>query len=248
MATIEILHLSKRFGAVTAVDDLTFTLEPGTITGFLGRNGAGKTTTLRILLGLSTATSGSATIDGRSYRSLVRPIEHVGAVLETNGFHPGRRALDHLHTIADATGVPRDRCASVLDEVGLGGDGRRRVGGFSLGMRQRLGIAAALLGDPGVLILDEPTNGLDPEGVHWLRQLLRRAGDDGRTVLVSSHLLSEVALTVDDVVVIDDGRLVAHAPLGELPRLAGSTGLEDAFLRLTSRDRHHEAGARPCAR
>jgi ABC-2 type transport system ATP-binding protein len=216
MASIEINRLTKRFGDIAAVDDLSFRVEEGTVTGFLGPNGAGKTTTLRLLLGLAAPTAGTATIGGRSYHQLTDPSGVVGAVLESSGFHPKRRARDHLRVIATATGRPAARVDAVLDTVGLTSAGHRRVGGYSLGMRQRLGLAVALLGDPEVLVLDEPTNGLDPEGVHWLRAFIRAFAGRGGTVLVSSHLLAEVAQTVDDIVVIAHGRLVAHAPLTEL--------------------------------
>jgi ABC-2 type transport system ATP-binding protein len=216
MAAIELTGLTKRFGNVTAVDDLSLELPAGTITGFLGPNGAGKTTTLRILLGLVEPTAGSATIDGRRYADLESPTRHVGAVLEASSFHPGRRALDHLRVLASAAGLPERRATDALEQVGLAGHARRRVGGFSLGMRQRLGLAAALLGEPSVLILDEPANGLDPEGVQWLRTFLRGQAALGRTVVVSSHLLAEVSQTVDHVVILDHGRLVTSAPLAEL--------------------------------
>ena len=223
MATIELQGLTKRFGPVTAVDDLTLALHPGTVTGFLGVNGAGKTTTLRMLLGLVTPTAGTATFDGRRYADLDQPARHVGAVLEASSFHPGRRAVDHLRILATAAGLPVSGAGGALDRVGLAGVARRRVGGFSLGMRQRLALAAALLGEPEVLILDEPANGLDPEGVQWLRTFLRGQADEGRTVVVSSHLLAEVSQTVDHVVIIDKGRLVADAPLGELTAAATGT-------------------------
>ena len=184
---IAVDHVTKRFGSVVAVDDLSFGVEPGRVTGFLGPNGAGKTTTLRILLGLVTPTSGSATFRGRPYRQLVEPIRHVGAQLEASGFHPGRRAIDHLRVVAAAAGLPTERAVEVLAEVGLSAAAGRRVGGFSLGMRQRLGLAGALIGRPDVLVLDEPANGLDPEGVAWVRRLLRAWADEGRTVLVSSR-------------------------------------------------------------
>ena len=216
MATIELKGLTKRFGSVTAVDGLTLELGSGTVTGFLGVNGAGKTTTLRMLLGLVTPTAGTATFDGRRYAELDRPTHHVGAVLEASSFHPGRRAVDHLRILATAGGLPARRGEEALDRVGLGDVARRRVGGFSLGMRQRLALAGALLGEPEVLILDEPANGLDPEGVQWLRTFLRAQAGEGRTVVVSSHLLAEVAQTVDHVVILDKGRLVADAPLAEL--------------------------------
>jgi ABC-2 type transport system ATP-binding protein len=216
MAVIAFDGLSKRFGDVVAVDDLSMQLEPGRVVGLLGPNGAGKTTTLRMLLGLVTPTAGSATIDGEPYCALDEPIRHVGAVLEATSFHPGRRAREHLRVVAATAGLPDERVDKVLADVGLTAVAHRRVGGFSLGMRQRLGLADALLGDPEILVLDEPTNGLDPEGVRWLRQFVRGYAAAGRTVVVSSHLLAEVAQTVDDVVVLVAGRLVVHAPLAEL--------------------------------
>ena len=216
MAAISVQGLTKRFGDVLAVDQLDFQVDPGTVLGFLGPNGAGKTTTLRMLLGLVTPTAGTATIAGRPYRELADPARRVGAVLEASGFHPGRSARDHLRILATAAGLDPRRVDEVLEQTGLAAAGRRRVGGFSLGMRQRLGLAAALLGDPEVLILDEPANGLDPEGVHWLRGLVRGLADQGRTVLVSSHVLAEVAQTVDQVVIIDRGRLVAQSTLAAL--------------------------------
>jgi ABC-2 type transport system ATP-binding protein len=216
MAVITIQELTKRFGDVVAVDDLSFEVDQGTVVGFLGPNGAGKTTTLRTLLGLVTPTAGTAKIDGKPYRELDDPIHHVGAVLEASSFHPGRSARNHLRVVATAAGLPLDRADAVLDQVGLAEAARRRVGGFSLGMRQRLGLATALLGDPQVLILDEPANGLDPEGIHWLRGFLRQLASQGRTVLVSSHVLAEVAQTVDQVVIIAAGRLVTQATLAAL--------------------------------
>ena len=216
MAAIELQGLTKRFGSVTAVEDLTLELASGTITGLLGPNGAGKTTTLRMLLGLVTPTSGRATFEGRRYIELDQPARRVGAVLEASSFHPGRRAVDHLRVLAAAAGLPGKRVHDALEQVGLSEPAHRRVNGFSLGMRQRLGLAAALLGEPEVLILDEPANGLDPEGVRWLRTFLRKQADAGTTVVVSSHLLAEVAQTVDHVVILDRGRLVVNAPLAEL--------------------------------
>jgi ABC-2 type transport system ATP-binding protein len=216
MAVITIEGLTKRFGQVVAVDDLSFEVDQGTVVGFLGPNGAGKTTTLRTLLGLVTPTAGTARIDGKPYRELADPVHHIGAVLEASSFQPGRSARNHLRVVATAAGLPPTRADQVLAQVGLAGAARRRVGGFSLGMRQRLGLATALLGDPQVLILDEPANGLDPEGVHWLRGLLRQLADDGRTVLVSSHVLAEVAQTVDQVVIIAHGRLVTQSTLAAL--------------------------------
>jgi ABC-2 type transport system ATP-binding protein len=216
MSVIRIEGLTKRFGAVLAVDNLNFVVAQGTVTGFLGPNGAGKTTTLRALLGLITPTTGRATIDGRPYRELADPIRHVGAMLDASGFHPGRSARNHLRVVATAAGLPAAQADQVLAQVGLGDVAGRRVGTFSLGMRQRLGLATALLGDPQVLVLDEPANGLDPEGVHWLRGLLRHLADQGRTVLVSSHVLAEIAQTVDQVVIIAAGRLVTQSTLAAL--------------------------------
>ncbi len=222
MEPIVIEGLTKRYGPVLAVDDLSFSVPAGRVTGFLGPNGAGKTTTLRILLGLVHATRGSATVNGRPYAQLAEPAQEVGAVLEATSFHPGRRARDHLRILATAARIPLSRVDDVLGRVGLTQVAHRRVGGFSLGMRQRLGLAAALLGDPRVLVLDEPTNGLDPDGVRWLRGLMRQLAAEGRSVLVSSHLLSEVAQTVDDVVIIADGRLVAQGPIADVARRAAS--------------------------
>ena len=223
MAVITVEGLTKRFGEVLAVDRLDFQVEQGTVTGFLGPNGAGKTTTLRMLLGLVAPTSGTAAIAGRPYRELADPLRQVGAVLEAGGFHPGRSARDHLRVLATAAGLAPRRVDQVLEQVGLAAAGGRRVGGFSLGMRQRLGLAGALLGEPEVLILDEPANGLDPEGVHWLRGLVRGLAGEGRTVLVSSHLLAEVAQTVDQVVIIDRGRLVAQSTIAALTAGAEQT-------------------------
>jgi ABC-2 type transport system ATP-binding protein len=233
MTFVEVRGLRKRFGPVTAVHDLSFDVRPGMVTGFLGPNGAGKTTTLRMLLGLVRPDAGTATIDGKPYAELAAPARHVGAVFEASSFHPGRTARNHLRIQAMATHVDPGRVDDVLDLVQLTGAERRRVGQFSLGMKQRLGLATALLADPDVLILDEPANGLDPEGVRWLRDLLRGFAAEGGTVLVSSHLLAEVENTVDSVVIIDRGRLVAQASLSDL--LTGG-GLEDAFLSLTGRE------------
>jgi ABC-2 type transport system ATP-binding protein len=216
MSTISIQNLTKRYGSVLAVDDLSFDVEPGRVTGFLGPNGSGKTTTLRILLGLATPTTGTATIDGLAYHELPDPVRQVGAALDSGCFHPGRSAAQHLRIIATATGLPRRRVDEVLGLVGLSDVAGRRVGGFSLGMRQRLSLAGALLGDPGVLIFDEPLNGLDPDGIRWLRGLLRSLAGEGRTVFLSSHLLSEVAQTVDDVIVLSRGRLVTQTTLADL--------------------------------
>jgi ABC-2 type transport system ATP-binding protein len=218
---VEVAHLSKRFGSVAAVTDLSFRVLPGRVTGFLGPNGAGKTTTLRMLLGLVRPASGQATIGGLRYDRLPDPLRRVGASLEATGFHAGRTARDHLRVLAATAGLPDARVDQVLDGIGLADAARRRVGGFSLGMRQRLALAAALLGDPPVLLLDEPANGLDPEGIAWLRGFLRRLAAEGRTVLISSHVLSEVQQTVDDVVIIARGRLVRRASLAELEGSAG---------------------------
>jgi ABC-2 type transport system ATP-binding protein len=213
---IEVAGLNKRFGQVQAVTDLSFTVAPGRITGFLGPNGAGKTTTLRILLGLVRATSGTATIGGRRYHEIEHPLRRVGALLESTSFHPARRARDHLRMCAIAGSIDMGRVDEVLALVGLTDARSRRVGGFSLGMRQRLGLATALLGDPPVLILDEPANGLDPQGIAWLREFLRYLAAQGRTVLVSSHLLAEMSQTVDDVIIIAGGRARAAGPLSSL--------------------------------
>jgi len=231
MPVIEVRGLTKRFGPVLAVDRLSFEVERGTVVGFLGPNGAGKTTTLRMLLGLVRPDEGTATINGQVYLDLAEPLHQVGAVLEASSFHPGRTARNHLRIQALAGQADPSRIDDVLDLAGLTGAADRRVGKFSLGMRQRLGLAAALLTDPELLILDEPANGLDPEGVRWLRDLLRGLADEGATVLVSSHILAEVAQTVDSVVILDHGRLVAQSTLAELT--LGAEDLEDAFFRLT---------------
>ena len=227
---IAVEHLSKHFGKVRAVDDLSFTVHPGRVTGFLGPNGAGKTTTLRILLGLVRQDAGTVTIGGRRYHDLRHPASVVGATLEAANFHPGRTARDHLRVYAPQVGVPDKRCDEVLEIVGLTTVAHRRVGGFSMGMRQRLGLAATLLGDPQVLALDEPANGLDPEGVVWLRTFLRFLASEGRTIVISSHVLSEVEQTVDDTVIISRGRLVHASPLSELASKA------EASVRVTSPD------------
>jgi ABC-2 type transport system ATP-binding protein len=216
-ARIEISNLTKRFGGFTAVDDLSFAVEPGRITGFLGPNGAGKTTTLRMALGLVRPTSGSVTIDGEAYVDLVNPIATVGAALEATNFHPGRSGRDHLRVMAAASGVSDQRVDELLELTGIPAFARRRAGAYSMGMRQRLALSAALLGDPRVLILDEPANGLDPEGIRWLRGFLSRLSrEQGKTILVSSHLLQEVAQTVDDVVIIANGVLVRQGTMAEL--------------------------------
>jgi ABC-2 type transport system ATP-binding protein len=213
--------LTKRFGTVTAVDDLSFALEPGTITGFLGPNGAGKTTTLRVLLGLAAPTRGRALIFGRPYGQLDTPARRVGAVLEATDFHPGRSGRDHLRTLSRAVGLPDARVDEVLALVELTDAANRRVKGYSLGMRQRLGLASALLGDPELLVLDEPANGLDPEGVRWLRDFLRAFSANDRSVLISSHVLAEVAQTVDQVIIISHGRLVVESSLEQLTARVG---------------------------
>ena len=214
--TIVVDRLTKKFGSLTAVDDLSFTVDPGRITGFLGPNGAGKTTTLRMLLGLVRQTSGTATIGGKRYAEIPQPQRVVGAALEATNFHPGRSGRNHLLVLADTAGVDARRVDEMLELVGIPAAARRRAGGYSMGMRQRLGLAAAMLGDPQVLLLDEPANGLDPEGIRWLRGFLRHLSGEGKTILVSSHMLQEVEQTVDDVVIIANGRLIKQGPIQEL--------------------------------
>ncbi len=216
MSAISFSKLTKRYGSVLAVDDLTFDVQPGRVTGFLGPNGSGKTSTLRMLLGLAAPTSGTATIGGVPYRQLPRPVSQVGAALDSNTFHPGRSAAQHLRILTTVAGLPARRVDEVLGLVGLSDVAGRAVGGFSLGMRQRLSLAGALLGDPGVLVFDEPLNGLDPDGIRWLRGLLRTLAAQNRTVFLSSHLLTEVAQTVDDVIVLARGRLVTQTTLADL--------------------------------
>ncbi|MER7210020.1 ABC transporter ATP-binding protein [Streptosporangium sp. NPDC000239] len=228
---IEVSRLSKRYGAKTAVDDVSFTVRPGTVTGFLGPNGAGKSTTLRVLLGLDHPTSGTALIDGRPYRDLSHPLRKVGALLDGAGPVPERRAIDHLTWIAQSNRIPRSRVREVLDLVGLGDAAKQRVKKYSLGMGQRLGIAAALLGDPEILVLDEPVNGLDPDGIRWVRTFLREFAASGRTVLLSSHLMAEMAETADEAVVIAQGRIVARGSIEEITE--GHASLETAFFALT---------------
>ncbi len=229
---IQAQHLSRDFGPVRALDDLSFEVRPGVVTGFLGPNGAGKSTAMRIMVGLTTPSSGRVLIDGRRYRDLSRPLRVVGTMLDGNGFHAARSARSHLGFLAAANRLPPARVDEVLGLTGLDGVAGRRVGRFSLGMKQRLGIASALLGDPQVLILDEPNNGLDPEGIIWLRGLLKSLTAEGRTVLVSSHLITELALTAGHLIVIGRGRLLADAPSQELTSNHGTT-LEDIYLRLT---------------
>ena len=214
---VEVRDLTKRFGSLTAVNNLSFSVEPGRITGFLGPNGAGKTTTLRMLLGLVRPTSGSATIGGQSYIHLRTPQRVVGAALEATNFHPGRSGRDHLRVMADTAGVDKKRVDEMLELVGIPAAARQRAGGYSMGMRQRLALAGALLGDPQVLLLDEPANGLDPEGIRWLRMLLRHLSSQGKTILISSHMLSEVEQTVDEVVIIANGKLIRQGAISDLP-------------------------------
>jgi ABC-2 type transport system ATP-binding protein len=213
---IEARKLRKVYGHTVAVDGIDFQVKPGHVTGFLGPNGAGKSTTMRMILGLDLPTSGTVTVDGRRYQGTVWPLHEVGALLDARAVHPGRSAYNHLYALAAANGIARGRVDEVLDQVGLTSVARKRVGGFSLGMSQRLGIAGALLGDPGTLLFDEPVNGLDPDGILWIRTLMRSLADEGRTVLVSSHLMSEMALTADHLLVIGKGRLLADTPLSEL--------------------------------
>ncbi|TDQ46151.1 ABC transporter ATP-binding protein [Actinorugispora endophytica] len=213
---IEVKELSKRYGGTSAVDGLSFSVGPGRVTGFLGPNGAGKTTTMRVLLGLDAPTSGEALVDGLRYARIRRPMLRVGALLDAGALHGGRSAFDHLLCLARTNGIGARRVAEVLEQVGLAGVARKRAGGFSLGMKQRLGIAAALLGDPGVLLFDEPVNGLDPDGVRWIRELMRSLAAEGRTVLLSSHLMSEMELTADRLVVIGRGRLICDTTVRDL--------------------------------
>jgi len=219
---IEVESLTKRFRKTVAVDDLSFKIREGAITGFLGPNGAGKTTTLRVILGLVHPTAGKATVMGRLYRQLESPTQQVGAVLEASDFHPGRSGRNHLRVLAAATGIPRSRVEEILEVVDLQGAAGRRAGGYSLGMRQRLSLAGALLGDPGILVLDEPANGLDPQGIRWLREFLRSLAAEGRTIFISSHVLAELEQIVDEVVIIHRGKFVVQASTAELvARAAG---------------------------
>jgi ABC-2 type transport system ATP-binding protein len=239
MAMIEARGLTKRFGSRLAVDALSFDVRPGRVTGFLGPNGSGKSTTMRLILGLDHPDAGHAAIGGRRYRDLGWPLREVGALLEARAWHPGRTARSHLAALAASNGIGRPRVDEVLGMAGLAEVAGQRAGAFSLGMAQRLGIAAALLGDPPVLLLDEPVNGLDPAGIHWVRDLLRTLAAQGRAVFVSSHLISEMALMAEHVVVIGQGRLLADAPVADLARRAPS--LEDAFLRLTGASTEYRA-------
>ncbi len=242
---IEIRNLTKRYGNTLAVDGLSFAVEPGKVTGFLGPNGAGKSTTMRMILGLDRPTAGEALVQGRPFATFAEPLREVGALLDPGSLHPGRTGRSHLRVAARVNGLPERRVEEVIEEVGLGSAARRRTKGYSLGMRQRLGIAAALLGDPRVLLFDEPVNGLDLDGVRWIRSLLRRLADEGRTVLVSSHLLSEMQQTADRLVVIGRGRLIADATTEEILRGLGhgevrvrTPHAEDLLARL------HERGIR----
>jgi len=233
MAVIELNRLTKTYGRTTAVAGLTLTLPPGRVTGFVGANGAGKTTTMRMLLGLARPSSGTALIGGKQYRDLAHPVRSVGAMVDPDVFHPNRSGRNALRVIARAADIRDERVDELLGLVDLSDVASRRAGSYSMGMRQRLALAAALLGDPETLVLDEPANGLDPHGVHWLRGLIRDMAAEGRTVFVSSHLLAELAQTVDDVVIIADGRLVTQQPIADLVREASHTSLEDVYLRLT---------------
>jgi ABC-2 type transport system ATP-binding protein len=229
---IEARDLMKRYGAAPAVDGLSFVVRPGVVTGFVGPNGAGKSTTMRMIMGLDAPDSGTALVGGRAYAELEWPLREVGALLEARAFHPGRSARNHLLALAASNRIPAARVEQVLGAVGLSEVAGRRAGTYSLGMAQRLGIAAALLGEPRVLLFDEPANGLDPEGIRWLRTLLRRLADEGRTVLLSSHLINEVAVTADRLLILGRGRLLADATVPELTARHGT--LEDAFFELTA--------------
>ncbi|WP_213005583.1 ATP-binding cassette domain-containing protein [Paractinoplanes toevensis] len=223
---IDVRGLTKRYGPATVVDDLSFTVEAGQVTGFLGPNGAGKTTTMRMIVGLAAPDRGSVTVDGRRYADFPVPLTEVGALLDAGAVHPGRTAYDHLRALAASNGLPRRRVGEVLARTGMDAVAGKRAGGFSLGMRQRLGIAATLLGDPRVLIFDEPVNGLDPEGIRWARELMRSLAAEGRAVLVSSHLMSEMAQTADRLVVVGRGRLIADTSVSELMRAAGEGSVQ----------------------
>src|SRR5215813_7271978 len=231
-ATIEVLGLHKRFGSTLALDGMSFDVQPGQVTGFVGPNGAGKSTTMRVILGLDAADAGSALIGGRPYRSLAQPLRHVGSLLDASALQPGRTGRNHLLWLAHSQGLTRSRVDAVIERSGLQAGGRRKAGGYSLGMRQRLGIAAALLGDPPVLMLDEPFNGMDPEGIVWMRAFLRSLAADGRAVLVSSHLLSELEDTADHLVVVGRGKVIADATVASL--LAAVSG-DRVTLRTSAR-------------
>ena len=240
---IEVRDLTKRYGPTLAVDALSFDVRPGVVTGFLGANGSGKSTTMRLILGLDRPDAGQARIGGRRFRDLRWPLREVGALLEARAFHPGRSARDHLAALAAGNGIGRPRVDEVLDLVGLAGAGRRRAGKFSLGMAQRLGLAAALLGDPPVLLLDEPVNGLDPAGIRWIRDLLSSLAAEGRTVFVSSHLIGEMALMAERLVVIGQGQLLADTSVAQMS--AGASSLEAAFLELTGASAEYRAAWPP---
>jgi ABC-2 type transport system ATP-binding protein len=227
---IDVRGVTKRYGEKVAVDDLSFSVAPGVVTGFLGPNGAGKSTTMRLILGLDAPSSGTVRVNGCSYRELTAPLHEIGAMLEAHAIHTGRSAFNHLLALAQTHGIPRSRVEEVIELVGLREVARKRVGSFSLGMGQRLGVAAALLGDPATVILDEPANGLDPEGIHWIRNLLKRLAAEGRTVFLSSHLMSEMAQTADHLIVIGRGRLIADTSVAEFVRRASS----DANVRVRS--------------
>ena len=238
---IEVHDLTKRYGSTLAVDALSFDLRPGMVTGFLGPNGSGKSTTMRLIMGLDAPDAGQARVGGRRYRDLRWPLREAGALLEAKAFHPGRTARSHLIALAASNEIPRRRVSEVLEITGLEKAADRRAGKFSLGMAQRLGIAAALLGDPAVLLLDEPVNGLDPEGIRWIRNLLKSLAAQGRTVLISSHLISEVAQTADHLVVIGQGRLLAQTTVAELS--ARGHSLEEAFFQLTEGSTEYSASS-----
>ncbi|MGW6460324.1 ABC transporter ATP-binding protein [Streptomyces sp. NPDC055078] len=246
MSVIDVSDLTKRHGRTTAVDSLTFTVEPGRVTGFLGPNGAGKSTTMRMMLGLDRPTRGSVLFDGVPYARLRDPLRTVGSLLEAKSTHPGRSGHAHLRALARTHRIPGRRVDEVIEETGLAGAAGKRAGTYSLGMGQRLGIAAALLGDPQVLLLDEPVNGLDPEGIVWIRTLMRAWAAQGRTVFVSSHLMTEAALTVDQVVIIGQGRLLAEGGVKEIVDAYAAPGgsLEDAFMRLTAGSAMSAGGTR----
>ncbi|GAA1588803.1 hypothetical protein GCM10009789_48040 [Kribbella sancticallisti] len=237
---IEVRNLTKYYGQQLAVDGLTFDIRPGLVTGFLGPNGAGKSTTLRMMLGLDRPDAGSVSLDGRRYEDCPDPLRRIGALLDAGAVHGGRTAYHHLLWLAQTNGIDRGRVDEVIEVVGLGAAASRRAGGFSLGMSQRLGVAAALLGDPEILLFDEPVNGLDPEGILWIRNLLKGFAEEGRTVFVSSHLMSEMALTADHLIVIGRGRLLADVGMAEF--VAEHDSLEDAFLQLTSRSVEYRSG------
>jgi len=242
---IEVRDLTKRYGSTLAVDALSFDVRPGMVTGFLGANGSGKSTTMRLILGLDRPDAGRARIGGRRFGDLRWPLREVGALLEARAFHPGRSARDHLAALAASNDMAGSRVDEVLDMVGLASAARRRAGKFSLGMAQRLGLAAALLGDPPVLLLDEPVNGLDPAGIHWIRDLLKSLAAQGRVIFVSSHLISEVALMADRLVVIGQGRLLADTSVAQMS--AGAASLEAAFLELTGASAEYQAAWPPLA-